>query len=342
IFINEVKSFIPAEQYGQSSVLVGTKLYFFGGNRGFTLLSNEVFYLDVSQSFTSEIPPWVDLTSSAAIPFGSSAAAVSLSGTKDNPNIYLIGGLMNYSSVNSPKSLLHSFNTQTLKWDIPDIKGKVPKARMLMKAIVYIGGLNIGEINGIKIVDIAEIYLYDTKSDRWEVMSAKNINKISSRFGHTAILAPDDQIIIYGGHDISVKYLVEATPNMAVLNTQTTPFEWFSPQVSSKISKVPSLVYHTANLVGNYMIVAFGNITQSDQLARPNSNIYIMNIKDFTWVNKFEPNLLSTKKIVIFAIGGIFGAALLMGLGIFIYRWYKSRNLLTSGKNISNNNPNNP
>ena len=44
---------------------------------------------------------------------------------------------------------------------------------------------------------------------------------------------------------------------MAVLNTSTNPFEWSIPLTSSNIG-VPSLTAHTADLVGNYMIVAFG------------------------------------------------------------------------------------
>jgi hypothetical protein len=45
---------------------------------------------------------------------------------------------------------------------------------------------------------------------------------------------------------------------LAVLNTNIKPFEWTAPKVSSDVKQVPSLSYHTADLVGNYMIVAFG------------------------------------------------------------------------------------
>ena len=66
-------------------------------------------------------------------------------------------------------------------------------------------------------------------------------------------LAPDGKIIIYGGAKTINN--VQVTPNLAVLNTNTNPFEWTAPQISSNI---PSLVGHTADLVGNYMIIAFG------------------------------------------------------------------------------------
>ncbi len=45
---------------------------------------------------------------------------------------------------------------------------------------------------------------------------------------------------------------------MVVLNTKTEQFELTVPPVTSDIGQVPSLVAHTANLVENYMIVAFG------------------------------------------------------------------------------------
>ena len=50
----------------------------------------------------------------------------------------------------------------------------------------------------------------------------------------------------------------EAIPDIAVLNIETEPFEWTAPLVLSNVGEVPSLVYHTADLVGDYMIVAFG------------------------------------------------------------------------------------
>ena len=61
-------------------------------------------------------------------------------------------------------------------------------------------------------------------------------------------------IIMYGG---ASNGYTQVTPDIAVLNTETEPFEWTAPLVSSNV-EVPKLVYHTADLVENYMIVAFG------------------------------------------------------------------------------------
>ena len=80
-------------------------------------------------------------------------------------------------------------------------------------------------------------------------------------------------------------------------------------------------------------------------LALKNANIYIMDIRNYTWVSTFNlpyqraPNpttststrptntsdtdVNSQLEIVIGTIGGIIGAAILMAAGIFGYKWYK-------------------
>ena len=65
--------------------------------------------------------------------------------------------------------------------------------------------------------------------------------------------ATNGMIIIYGGKSNND---FQVTPDLAVFNTET--FEWAVPSVSSNIGHIPSLAAHSANLVGNYMIVAFG------------------------------------------------------------------------------------
>jgi len=83
-----VEPFTPVGRLAHSSVLVGNKLYFFGGANNSGYCSNKVFYLDVSISFNSKVPPWVDLTQNAGIPFRSCWGTVSLN--KKEPFIYLV------------------------------------------------------------------------------------------------------------------------------------------------------------------------------------------------------------------------------------------------------------
>ncbi len=74
--------------------------------------------------------------------------------------------------------------------------------------------------------------------------------------------APDGKIIIYGGSkklNNNIKY-ARVVPDLFVLNTVTEQFEFTVPPVESNIEQVPPLVVHTADLVENYMIVAFGKL----------------------------------------------------------------------------------
>ncbi|CAI2174791.1 5944_t:CDS:2 [Funneliformis geosporum] len=407
ISIKEVYSFTPIARDAFSSVLVGNALYFFGG-QPYTI-SNETFYLDVSQSFNSENPPWIE-TPSAAIPFGSIFATVSSTIVNNNPSIYLFGGFMfdPVSLIDSFISFVYTFDPQTFKWDIPQTKGQIPTRRRDIEAvndssgkiyifggsndfarpftyfndmiifdtniltwsygttfnapkslfaytatllsngvIVYIGGIDLN----LRTANINEINLYDTKLDSWKVMIAKNINTVESRYSHTAVLAPNDQIIICGGAGVFERVLV--APNIAVLTTQSTSFEWTIPQISSNIEEIPTLARHKATLVENYMIVAFGIITQIDKASTKggNSKLYLLDIRNYTWINKFEhleqkpkpnptksqipsnspnsynsPNSskdLTTTKIVISVISSIVGTTFLIGIGMLLYRLYK-------------------
>jgi hypothetical protein len=68
------------------------------------------------------------------------------------------------------------------------------------------------------------------------------------------LLAQDGRIIVYGGNLLGG---IPAPEPLLVLDTTVQPFKWSIPNVSFMPSFAPSW-RHTATLVGNYMIVAFG------------------------------------------------------------------------------------
>ncbi|KAF0549469.1 galactose oxidase [Gigaspora margarita] len=74
-------------QCQQTSTLVGTRLYSFGG---FTIIgaSNEVWYLDLSSSFNISTPPW---HSDVVMPVGYNFGTSCLSPI-DISTVFLIGG----------------------------------------------------------------------------------------------------------------------------------------------------------------------------------------------------------------------------------------------------------
>ncbi|RGB21837.1 hypothetical protein C1646_678271 [Rhizophagus diaphanus] len=350
IFVIKIDSF-TGERVGHASVVIGSKLYFFGGIKINSFCSDEIFYLDVSKTFSIESPPWVDLTIHVKMPFGGAMNTVSLVTINDEPIVYLFGGVMldPITGEDLFVSNTHTFNPGTLEWKIPSIKGKEPERRRNIRGasddtgkiyifsgfydaylysnsvhffdemlildtsnstwsyssalnmpirragysatmlkngvIVYIGGsITEKELTN----NINNIVLYDTKLDTWSTMVATNTSLIDSRFFHSAVLDPDENIIVYGGRKSKVGF-AKVEPPVIVLNTRKTPFEWTAPLVSSNVDSVISTSGHTANLIGNYMIVAFGNITELHSHDKMyNSRMYIMDIRNYTWVETFE------------------------------------------------------
>src|SRR4051794_16555972 len=108
----EIESFAPTGRLDHSSVLVGSKLYFFGGKKDDGLCSNEVFYLDISQSFNTQEPPWYEMLN-YAIPFKSCLGTASLS--NDGKTIYLFGGDTYDLDTNKDKfvSIIYSLHLNT-------------------------------------------------------------------------------------------------------------------------------------------------------------------------------------------------------------------------------------
>jgi len=138
IFIHaslEDKIFTPRGRLGHSSVLVENKLYFFGGYRTDGCV-DEVFALDLSESFNLTAPPWIDLKSSVGMPFNSCWGTVSFNDAEQI--IYLFGGFMNDVTTNNDTATtnLLSFNLNSLAWDVPDIKGIPPKKRRRIKSVL--------------------------------------------------------------------------------------------------------------------------------------------------------------------------------------------------------------
>ncbi len=183
IFVR-IESFTPNPRMAHSSVVVGNKLYFFGGIVVLPLpqgslvnvyISEEVFYLDLSQPFDIENPPFVDLTSVAPIPIRSTWGTVALDSMNNNdPNIYLFGGAMlDINSYNdSYTSFVHKYNVNSLTWSVPSVSGTVPQRRYRIQAIsdnagkIYIfggyadskmGSPNIQLFNDMVIFNAAEL-----------------------------------------------------------------------------------------------------------------------------------------------------------------------------------------
>jgi N-acetylneuraminic acid mutarotase len=210
----EIESFTPAGRHAHSSVLVGNKLYFLGGlSDAVNDYTNEVFYLDVSKPFNTQAPPWNDLTQSARIPFKSSWATASLSNVNNEQTIYLFGGIAQdlVTSENNVASMVYSFNLNSLKWNVPTVKGMQPERRRDMRSVIdntgkmYIFGGSTSNVLGSPIAKtFNEMVIFNTVELSWSISTSPTI---LSRAGHTATILSNGVIVYIGGFDSEVKNL---------------------------------------------------------------------------------------------------------------------------------------
>ena len=169
----KVESFTPTGRYGHSSVVVGNRLYFFGGNKNSFNCSNEVFYLDISQPFNIASPPWMDLTSNEGMPVNSCWGAVSLSITNNEQNIYLFGGFARDIVTDSNvTSFIYKYNLKSGKWETPTIEGQVPKRR--------------GEINAVS-DNSGKFYIFGGHSNNGTVLNVWLFFMLSNYHGQLII-----------------------------------------------------------------------------------------------------------------------------------------------------------
>ncbi|KAF0561667.1 galactose oxidase [Gigaspora margarita] len=160
--------------------------------------------------------------------------------------------------------------------------------------IVYIGGVKasiVGKFGTLVPVSMYEIQIFNTNNYNWstKVVGGENID---SRLGHSAVLTQNGEIIIYGG--LIWNTTSPATPYIVKLDTSS--WMWSIPNVSQINS--PQLCYHSAALYGDYMIIAFGQIPYMSSISYSalSTNIYILDIKSYTWITSFNPNQSTEKQ----------------------------------------------
>ncbi|CAG8611336.1 12177_t:CDS:2, partial [Gigaspora margarita] len=312
-------SFKPEPRGGHMATLVNNKIYFMGGSRPIPKnspewnqthqynLSDEVFYLDLSSQFNIDSPPFTNLSDISRMPFGSEKGSTVLGDS--GQRIYLNGGVqqnMATFNYNASDSILWIYTIKSRQWSTtgPGTHGTLlPRRRSTAtiinsKNVIYIfggrvdldtGGVtqnNPGE-DAIRIL-MTEIYIFDTVQSTWLLQTANSPSplNIDPRVGHTAVLAPDNNtIVILGG---TQSYGINQTtpyPVFVLLDVKSEPFQYSAPTPSGSIP--PPLAFHTATLYQDYMIVAFGNIT--NDYGPPNdtsADIYLMKLSNpssYTW-----------------------------------------------------------
>ncbi|KAF0550193.1 galactose oxidase [Gigaspora margarita] len=399
---------VPSLRIGQTSVLVGTKLYFFGGylmtTKNTPIAINEVWYLDLSNSslFNTVIPTWYKdvempvgifdiscvssfnnsdifvfggrqyLPNSWTISFNSSVyrfdpnnnsiwsipnitsfnstfkTRSSIQAVIDKTRVFIFGGTSNKanSSDNSSRIYYNDMNIldiTNMSWSTLVIPQSPPyfayTATLLPTGlIVYISGLDY--LSGVSPVNMSEIRTFNTTSLIWSNITV-NGSSIESRWGHSAVLGQNGDIIIYGGSKYSVDQNTQALPNLAVLNTNS--WTWSIPDIPP-INTPKPLSHHSAALYKNYMIVAFGFIASTRGLF--NKDVYVLDTQKYVWIavnntatttkgsstsqksqtNKAqETSNSSSNKVPFIGIGVVSGIVLIGIISFVIFLLFKKR-----------------
>ncbi|ORZ17751.1 hypothetical protein BCR42DRAFT_412427 [Absidia repens] len=131
-------------------------------------------------------------------------------------------------------------------------------------------------------VSMEDIWTFDTLSHNWAQVNATldKENKPANRSSHSQALMSDGvSILIYGGYD---GYHV--FNDVAVLDTRT--WRW---TVKNTNAAVQGRADHTATLVGNNMIVAFGFTGVSTSLTVM-SDIEVLDVTTWSWTSYYAPS----------------------------------------------------
>ncbi|CAG8456835.1 4448_t:CDS:2, partial [Gigaspora rosea] len=199
------------------ATLIDDKLYFFGGSRPIPMtspvwnlthqynLSDEVFYLDLSSSFTVDLLPFKDLSDTSRMPFGCEKGTT----VKGNGGIrvFLVGGVqqnMVTSGYNTTNSILWVYNVNSQEWGLSQTVGtQLPRRRSTatiidQSGVIYIFGGRVELDMGSNVFTIFDdFFTFNTLSLTW--MNLSSTNPPYKRSHSTATLMPDGTIIYIGG-----------------------------------------------------------------------------------------------------------------------------------------------
>ncbi|CAG8807290.1 38328_t:CDS:2 [Gigaspora margarita] len=184
--------------------------------------------------------------------------------------------------------ILDIIDTIKLSWtiytDAPILRSGHTATLMDDGRILYIGGFD----NSFNYVPMDQISIFDTNTSSWNLLTADG-SVPSSRSEHSAVLVlQNSEIIIYGG--LRQDSTLPPTPTLAVLTYGKT-FTWITQIVNRNNGNRPPILHsNNAILVGDLMIVALGNKTESQQILNESDlNIYVLNTTNFTWITTFTP-----------------------------------------------------
>ncbi|CAG8477789.1 16811_t:CDS:2 [Acaulospora colombiana] len=331
--------FAPEPRSQHSSVLVDSKLYVLGGKLSDQSISSELFYLDLSKSFTTSNVPWKNLPS---IPVQSCSAAAAVGGS-DNLTIYLFGGIMRDPTTSNPSfnELVYTFDTNSQTWGTPLFYNDQPSRRYAMSAevtkdekIFIYGGMSDSLVGSNTTTYYQEMVMFNTVNSNgmkslWTVNSS-SLGSPPGRIYYSATILSDGTIYYIGGLE---KSGVANINEIWIYNT--TNASWNSqasfPQkmVRKKLDKnirnnsfnlmqnasginVANRYAHTAvATIDNERIIIYGGTSSNNTGALP--ILAVLNVSSLVW---FEPYVDSSLPSLLYHTAVISGHHMILIFGI--------------------------
>ncbi|KAF7725759.1 hypothetical protein EC973_009376 [Apophysomyces ossiformis] len=219
------------------------------------------------------------------------ANRISFSATADKSNnVYIYGG----TDVGKTQvySQLYMYSPSTNSFTaLPDPQvGRYGHTASLLSNgnLVVIGGLiqtNQNNQAQRSLATMESLYVYSTSTKQWQTQKinpASGAGFPSTRSGHTAIVTPDDKIIIFGGDNGSDERNRQYLNTIAILDTKT--WTWEIPPMNGIPPGRRS--NSAAMLVNNqYLTVAFGEATNAYY-----NDVNVLDLTSHTWIQEFNPS----------------------------------------------------
>ncbi|CAG8683128.1 9689_t:CDS:2, partial [Funneliformis caledonium] len=281
-------------RHSHSSIVVDGKVYYFGGitptTVGSQILSNEMFYFDITKEFDTSSILWMDQTGTSPMSVQSEGATTVVDG-KDNNTIFLVGGTMFHPKTNTLEmnALVYTFNIKNQIWSKVEVLGETPPGRKQAKGVIdssgkiyLFRGINANYVSGGVIGYLGGMEIFDTRSLSWSTVPSDNTEW---RGQYSATILENGNIIYIGGQtmtmadvDISKAY---------IYNTNTAIWSQEGIKGNSTIT-IDNRYGHSAVLYKG-KIVIYGGAKGLNQITPNPSLIFLKVDETYSWVSHFNP-----------------------------------------------------
>ncbi|KAF0508034.1 galactose oxidase [Gigaspora margarita] len=302
--------------WGSACYSYSSKYIYLLGGRMYTPNTKNYNFPTVGYQFNPNTSQWLSLDSISSNKSFKTRNEIQAIIPNIYTNIYILGGSNSSSPVTGYYNDMNILDYNSMKWSTTLNQVNFPYLDYAAVfspyygIIIYVGGQ---EFNGTTLnrIDMNRIRIYDVTYSKWQDEVAGG-EYIQPRVGHSAVLAPNGVVIVYGGSQDNMNPYGIVTPPIATLNIKT--WVW----TSINLANTPSLTYHSAAVYGNFLIVAFGRNGK-----KYHNGIHIFDTINYKWITSlgqesYQDN--SNQKYLDIGIGVGAGVLVLLVTSFIIYK----------------------